>query len=200
MTTITSPLLDSSVLPMVELLALCLDGHLYRVGDVFAPADAPDAPELRASAFGRSVSTWMVADRESAAWIHGTRSVPPPLPQVCIPPHRRGGLAAAAVDACHRSLRPDETVSLGAVHVTTPLRTAVDLLSLPGTFDDQQALEVCHLLALAGMTPAETDARLRMSRRKGCALARSRLPMVAGAQLPGPVGPARSALGPVSPR
>ncbi|WP_431218115.1 type IV toxin-antitoxin system AbiEi family antitoxin [Leifsonia xyli] len=186
MTWITPPLLDTSVLPMVELLALCLDGHLYRVGDLFALADTPDGPELRAHAFARSTPGWLVADRGSAAWIHGTRASPPPVPQVCVPLQRRGGVSSPAVDACHRSLPRDDTLELGPLRVTTPARTATDLLSTPGRFGAGRALEVRHLLALAEVTPAELDERLRTSRRKGCALARSRMPAVARAALPEP--------------
>ncbi|MGO4300378.1 type IV toxin-antitoxin system AbiEi family antitoxin [Leifsonia sp. RAF41] len=184
MTSVSAPLLDASVLPMVELLALCLDGHLYRVGDAFATAETPDGPELRAHAFALSAPTWTVADRGSAAWIHGTRSSPPPIPQVCVPSKRRGRVSSPMIDACHRTLEADDSVVLGPTRVTTPLRTAVDLISVPGAFDACHALEVRHLLALADVTPAEFDDHLRASRRKGCALARSRVPTVARATLP----------------
>ncbi|MGO4593627.1 type IV toxin-antitoxin system AbiEi family antitoxin [Leifsonia sp. 2TAF2] len=191
MTSISPPLLDTGVLPVVELLALCLDGHLFQVGDEFAPVGTPDGPDLRAQAFARSVPLWAVADRGSAAWIHGTRALPPPIPQVCVPLHRRGGMTAPSVDVSHRALGTDDTQSFAAVRVTTPLRTACDLLSVSTTFGDAEALEVRHLLALAAVTPAELDELLRASRRKGSGLARSRMPAVARAVLP---------LSPVSPR
>jgi hypothetical protein len=184
MTSISPLLLDTGVLPFVELLALCLDGHLFRVGDEFAPVGAPDGPDLRAQAFARSAPSWAVADRASAAWIHGTRALPPAVPQVCVPPNRRGGLTAPSIDVSHRALGPGDTVSLAGLRVTTPLRTACDLLSVPTTFGDAQALELRHLLALAGVTPAELDDLLRASRRKGSGLARSRMPAVARAVLP----------------
>ena len=186
---------------MVELLALCLDGHLYRVGDAFAPVDTPDGPELRARAFSVSAPDWAVADRGSAAWIHGSRSSPPVLPQLRLPANRRGGVpATGAMDVSHRSLGPGDTVSIDGVRVTSPLRTAVDLASEPGAFDASAALEVRHLLALAGVSPAEFDQLMRATRRKGSALARSRLPEVARATLPGPVAPGPVARGPVAPR
>ncbi|MGN7798657.1 type IV toxin-antitoxin system AbiEi family antitoxin [Leifsonia sp. 22587] len=186
MTTITAPLLDSSVLPLPELLSLCLDGQLYRVGDAFAPPGEPDVPELRAHSLSSTLPGWAIADRGSAAWVHGTRAMMPPLPQVCIPPHHRGGLGAAGLDAWHRSLLPDEVMTVGPISVTTPLRTAIDLLSDPSGFGDAAALEIRHLLALAELTPAQLDAALRSRRRKGCALARSRLPAVARTRLPAP--------------
>ncbi|RDV43488.1 hypothetical protein DOE76_17620 [Leifsonia sp. ku-ls] len=183
MTSTTSPLLDDDVLPMVELLALCLDGQVYRVGDAFASADTPDGPELRAHAFARTAPAWTVADRGSAAWIHGTRASPPPLPQVCVPPSHRGGGMLARLDTAYRTLAADETVALSGIRVTSPLRTAHDLLCSPGGFSDADALEVRHLLLLAGETPAGVDDRLRAMRRRGRDLARSRLPLVARASL-----------------
>ena len=184
MTSLAPPLIDTNVLPMVELLALCLDGHLYRVGDAFATPEMPDGPELRARAFALSAPGWAIADRGSAAWIHGTRSSPPPVPQVCVPPKRRGRASSPMIDPSHRGVRPDEVVTFGATRVTSPLRTAVDLVCLPGVFDAGRALEVRHLLALARVTPAEFDDQLRGSRRMGCGLARSRVPAVARATLP----------------
>jgi hypothetical protein len=189
MTSLAPPLIDTNVLPMVELLALCLDGHLYRVGDAFATPEMPDGPELRARAFALSAPGWAVADRASAAWIHGTRASPPPVPQVCVPAKRRGRASSPMIDASHRGLRPDETVAFGTTRVTTPLRTAADLVCVPGVFDAGHALEVRHLLALAGVTPAEFDDQLRGSRRMGCGLARSRVPAVARATLPSAVWP-----------
>jgi len=184
MNTISAPLLDADILPVVELLSLCLDGHLFRVGDAFAPADAVDGPALRSLAFARTAPSWAVADRGSAAWIHGTRAMPPPVPQVCVPPHRRGGALSSAVDTSHRVLTDDETVVYDGVRVTGPLRTAVDLLCAATRFGDGEALEVRHLLLLAGVSPPELDDRLRGSRQKGCGLARQRLPAVARARLP----------------
>lgn len=191
MTSTTSPLLDDDMLPMVELLALCLDGQIYRVGDAFASADTPDGPELRAHAFARTAPAWAVADRRSAAWIHGTRACPPPVPQVCVPVSHRGGGTLARLDTAYRTLAADETAALAGIRVTTPLRTAHDLLCAPGRFADAEALEVRHLLALAGVTPAELDDRLRAGRQRGRDLARSRLPRVARASLGADAGAAR---------
>jgi hypothetical protein len=185
MTLTTSPLLDDDVLPIVELLALCLDGQVYRVGDAFASADTPDGPELRAHAFARTAPAWAVADRGTAAWIHGTRASPPPVPQVCVPPSHRGGGTLARLDTAYRTLAGDETVTFAGMRVTTPLRTAHDLLSTPGRFGDADALEIRHLLVLAEVTPARFDESLRAARRRGRDLARARLPQVARASLVG---------------
>lgn len=185
MTPTRSPLLDDDVLPMVELLALCLDGQVYRVGDAFASADTPDGPELRSHAFARSAPPWAIADRGTAAWIHGTRASPPPVPQVCVPPSHRGGGTLARLDTAYRAVSSDETLTFAGIRVTAPLRTAHDLLCSPGRFTDADALEIRHLLVLAEVTPARLDERLRAARRRGRDLARTRLPQVARASLVG---------------
>ena len=183
MSSFTSRLLDADVLPLAELFALCLDGQLFRVGDAFAAIGTPDGPELRAAAFVRSAPGWTVADRGSAAWIHGTRASPPPRPQVCVPGARRGRVSSA-LDACHRTLAPDETVTIGPALVTTPLRTALDLLCDPARFGPEQALEVRHLLTLASEGVDELAGQLEARPRKGTELARGRLPEIARAPSP----------------
>ncbi|MGH1550924.1 type IV toxin-antitoxin system AbiEi family antitoxin [Leifsonia poae] len=202
MSSITSPLLassllDADVLPLAELFALCLDGQLFRVGDAFAAIGTPDGPELRAAAFARSAPGWTVADRGSAAWIHGTRGSSPPLPQVCVPGARRGRVSSAVVDACHRTLAADETVTVGPALVTTPLRTALDLVCEPGRFGMPQAREVRQLLALSSAGVDEFSERLDARPRKGADLARGRLPDIA--RLPD-VAPLTSPVAAVGPR
>ena len=50
-------LLDRDVMPLSELLALWLDGQVYRLGDVFALPDLPETAELRAAAFAATSRT-----------------------------------------------------------------------------------------------------------------------------------------------
>jgi len=184
MTLTTTPLLDPDILPVVELIALCLDGQVYRVGDAFASADTPDGPELRALAFARSAPSWAIADRGTAAWIHGTRASPPAVPQVCVPSAHRGGGHLTRLDTSYRVIRPEERQTISGAEVTTPLRTATDLLCAPVDFGPADALEVRHLLYLAGVTPAELDERFRSSRRYGRDRGRGRLTAVARATIP----------------
>ena len=182
----TSPrLLDRTILPIAELFALVLDGQLYRVGDAFATLDTPDTPALRASAFAAFRPGSSIADRGTAAWIHGTRSSPPPRPQVCVDPARRCRLSAE-FDAHQHAISEGEVVSFADVRVTTPLRTAGDLLLTLPSFDRASAQEVRHLLTLA---EASTDAlgdKLRRSRRAGCERAIERLRDVERTRLPIP--------------
>ena len=187
MTTACPLLFDRSVLPLAELFALVLDGQLYRVGDSFATSDTPDTPALRAHAFAALRPGRTVADRGSAAWIHGTRSVPPLRPQVCIDRASRGRVPSG-FDAHQHALDRGDAVELSGVRVTAPLRTAMDLVLTLPSFGPPDALEVRHLLAIARASPAELGDRLARSRRRGSARAVGRLARVERTELPAPGG------------
>lgn len=172
-------------MPLAELSALVLDGQLYRVGDVFATVDTPDTPALRARAFAWTAPEKAVPDRGTAAWIHGTRSMPPIRPQICIDPEHRIRLPAT-VDAHQHTLAPTDTVTLGRVRVTAPLRTAADLLLASTELTAADALEIHHLLALAEATTADLREHLRRSRRAGARAARDRVAVLEQVRLPEP--------------
>src|SRR4051794_16675557 len=120
MTALLPRLLSPGVVPLSELLALCLDGQLYRVGDAFATLDTPESAALRAQAFAMSAPRATIADRGTAAWIHGTRAAPPNRLQVCVDAEHRGGRVPADVDGRECSLAPGDTVVLGGRRVTSP--------------------------------------------------------------------------------
>lgn len=183
--TLCPTLLDRRVLPLAELLALCLDGQLYRVGDAFASPDTPDTPALRARALAAEVPRRAIAERATAAWIHGTRSSPPPRPQICILPADRGTLIPAGVDGRQRSLADDEFETAGPIAVTSALRTAADLLLQPGPFGHADAVEVRHLLRLAGSPPSALRPAFPRTRRGGSGRSLQRLELVEGVRLPG---------------
>ncbi|MCI0155702.1 hypothetical protein KNO15_03200 [Leifsonia shinshuensis] len=186
MTTASPLLLDRSVLPLAELFALVLDGQLFRVGDSFATTDTPDTPALRALAFSALRPGRLIADRGTAAWIHGTRARPPVQAQVCIDRRSRGRVPVG-FDAHQHALDRGDTEVISGVSVTAPLRTASDLVLTLSRFEPPDALEVRHLLALARASPAELGERLRRSRRRGSARGLHRLAVVEETRLPGPV-------------
>lgn len=185
MTTACPLLIDRTVLPLAELFALVLDGQLYRVGDAFATPDTPDTPELRARAFGLLRPGRLVADRGTAAWIHGTRSVPPGRPQVCIERASRGRVPFG-FDAHQHALDAGDTVELSGARVTTPLRTALDLVLTTTGFDRPEAEEIRHLLTIARASPDDLRDRLARTRRRGSARAVIRLALIERTELPRP--------------
>ncbi|MEY9850850.1 hypothetical protein ABH923_000528 [Leifsonia sp. EB41] len=186
MTTALPLLLDRDVLPLAELFSLVLDGQLYRVGDAFATTDIPDTPSLRAHAFAAHRPGSTVADRGTAAWIHGTRSAPPLRPQVCVDRRRRGRVPPD-FDAHQHRLGADDVVELSGVRVTAPLRTAADLMLTLPRFGHHEALEVRHLLDLGRASPDRLGAHLARSRRHGATRALTRMPVVERTELPVPL-------------
>ncbi|KQR54508.1 hypothetical protein ASF88_06930 [Leifsonia sp. Leaf336] len=186
MTTACPLLIDRSVLPLAELFALVLDGQLYRVGDGFATPDTPDTPELRAHAFGMLRPGRLVADRGTAAWIHGTRATPPARPQVCIERASRGRVPIG-FDAHQHALAAGDTIELAGARLTAPLRTALDLVLTSPGFDAPDALEVRHLLVIAGASPGDLRGRIACTRRRGSARAVLRLALVERTELPAPL-------------
>ncbi|MGH1527147.1 type IV toxin-antitoxin system AbiEi family antitoxin [Leifsonia sp. L25] len=186
MTTATPLLLDRNVLPLAELFSLVLDGQLYRVGDAFAATDIPDTPSLRAQVFAALRPGSTVADRGTAAWIHGTRSMPPVRPQVCVDRGRRGRVSPD-FDAQQHRLSDGEVVELSGVRVTAPLRTAADLMLTLPRFGPPEALEVRHLLELGRASPDRLGAHLARSHRHGATRALTRMPVVERTELPAPV-------------
>ena len=179
MTTLIPRLLAPGVLPLAELLALCLDGQLYRIGEAFATLDTPESAALRAEAFAVGAPRGTIADRGTAAWIHGTRPEPPHRLQVCVDATRRGGRLPSELDGRECVLAPGDTVRLGGVLVTSPARTAMDLLLTEKRFPPERMHEVRYLLRLSGEDPADLTRRLRRRPRPGSSRAIQRLARLA---------------------
>lgn len=138
-------------LPLPELLAARLDGDVYSVGDAFAPIDECEQPHHRARSIAVTVSPRLIAERATAAWIHGARPTPPAVHQVCTsyfartrPAHERPLVLREVV------IGPDEVESIGGIAVTTVLRTAIDLSRTEAGFERETVLS---LLTMAGLEP-----------------------------------------------
>ena len=133
--------LASHDLPLVELQAARLDGELYAVDDAFSPLDEPDGPNQRAAALAFALPVRFIAERRSAAWIHGALSLPPQRHELCVD-----------ISARRRPERPDrhslrevvldgrDLMFIGPLRVTTPVRTAVDLAREPETDAEAAAI------------------------------------------------------------
>jgi hypothetical protein len=177
MTALLPRLLDPAVLPLAELHAARLDGELYRVGDAFATVDTPDTAELRAAAFRLSAPRAAVADRSTAAWIHGARAGPPSPLQVCVDSaHRVSARSLHGLDVRQCILARGDVVRLGDAQVTSPLRTVVDLLRTVSRFTPAIAIELLALLDLSGADTAACRERIgRQDRSPGTRRALARL-------------------------
>jgi hypothetical protein len=125
-------LVTSDDWPESELRAAVLAGELVPVGPCWSSPAEPQTPGLRAEAIAwRLPDARLVAGNRTAAWIWGAVSRPPAPLEVCISPQLR---VPADPDVRLREVRLEEVdlVRFGALRVTTPERTAVDLLRTPG--------------------------------------------------------------------
>jgi len=129
------PLLGADELPPPVLRAAVLDGELYPVGEAFRPVDLPlDPPARAASLAGLAVHGRIIAGR-TAAWVWGVGAAPA-LPYAVVLPHAAAVAHASPTEAegvrvRTLRMRASDAVRLGGVPVTTPMRTAIDLLRSP---------------------------------------------------------------------
>jgi hypothetical protein len=117
----------------VELRAMANDGVLQRIiPDAYAPSDARPSPELRAAALATGLTSRLmgrtVVGRLSAAWIFGCAPAPV-APVLLVPAPRRLSAAGRGngVLLHEVALGEFDVIEVGALCVTTPLRTAVDV-------------------------------------------------------------------------
>jgi hypothetical protein len=127
MTGILPAALTPADLPPAELNAAGLDGEVFALGGSWCPVDTAEGPEARAAAAARLAPSRAVAERMSAAWIYGLADLPAQH-QFCI------DVGARTRKPCGRlvhlrevRLPTADTVLIGGLSVTSPLRTAVDL-------------------------------------------------------------------------
>jgi hypothetical protein len=169
MTARSAVMLPGSIVSESELRAAALDGELVPLGDGFLPIDAPLTPFERAASLAPALldRRVVVADR-SAAWVWGWGPQPPAV-TTCV------SITARIPSPDRRRLRTREVViendelrSLGAVCVTAPLRTLVDL-ARHDRGRDVVGILAAGLLAHA-VTAQQIDAEL--DRRPGLSFAR----------------------------
>lgn len=156
----TPRLLTSDDWPEAELRAAVLAGELVAVGWCWASSAEPQVPSLRAAAFAwRLPDRRLVASGRSAVWIWGAVARPPAPVEASIPPTIR---VRVDPDVRLREVRlaDDDAVLLDGVRVTTPERTAVDLLRSLDGFDDGAAEALRGLFATGATTAAAVRARL----------------------------------------
>ena len=144
-----SSVLSRSEFSAPELGALVLDGEAYRVDECVAPVDEPPGPLLRAAALSAQLPVRLIAEQHSAAWIWGAQSQPPLRHEVCadisarMRPPVSSKLAVREVVLLH-----DDTTILAGLHVTTPMRTAIDLARFVTDWTNAEAEIVRALLTL----------------------------------------------------
>lgn len=165
-------------LPLTELNAAVLDGVLYPRGFGFACIDEPDDPANRAESLTIPGADRLIIERRSAAWVWGALPQPPAVHQLCSSSEARAMARPSSPEFVLREvlISPREIVNCGTSQVTTPLRTAVDLL-VTDTGTQTPDVTITALLTLAELTFDDCIALLRARRNlpgKARALARLR--------------------------
>lgn len=174
MTKLCPDVFDERVNHISELFSMVRDGLLYPVDEVFVPIDAAPSIALRARAFSAHRPGTSIAHRQSASWILGTRYRPPQRPQVCLDPTRRARLPSRFVVAQY-PIDESEILHVADVRLTTPLRTALDLIVAEPHFDTAIAAEVLRLLDLSATTITHLTQAIETSHRSGVRCARERV-------------------------
>lgn len=190
MTRLIPRLLGNEQLPVAELRAARLDGHVYAVDGVFAAVDEPDSSWLRASALARELPARAIAERSTALWIHGVRARAPQRHQICVDiRHRIAPPCSVCFEIRECVLGAEDVVGLGPVRVTSPLRTAVDLLRTLASFGPSEADDVRAILCVARAKADDCADHIRASpRAPGTKRALERLRLVETGD-PGGVSP-----------
>jgi hypothetical protein len=150
--------------PEVELRAAVLAGELVPVGACWASPVEPQTPSLRAAAAAWTLrDARLIAGTRTAAWIWGATSRPPTPLEAAISPQARVHVDAGVL-LREVVIDPADLVRLDPLRVTTPSRTAIDLLRTPNTgertFGTAEAEAVQGLIAIGAVTVAEVEDRL----------------------------------------
>ena len=159
------PVLTTDDLPLAELHAARLDGELFALDSCFCPVDQWEYPTLRANTIARQWPYRLIAEQRTAAWIYGVVPSPPSRHDLCADIGARArptNLRLANVREV--VMDPGDTVRIGELEVTTPLRTVVDLTRFSATFDNAER-EMCRALLQLGGTGLDECIAL-MNRRR----------------------------------
>ncbi|MFD1723035.1 hypothetical protein [Amnibacterium endophyticum] len=154
----TAALVEPGLFSCAEASAMRLDGDSFDLGLSPVAVDAVVGPEVRAgSLLPAALHPAVVVDTWTAAWVHGASpALPNPL---TLAVDLARGRALRSMRPAPREARfgPGEVVRLGGVRVTSPLKTAFDLLLRDGAAAEATARD---LLRLTGLDADETASRI----------------------------------------
>lgn len=166
MTQRLAAVLTPADLPASELSAARLDGELFTIADCFSPIDLPDRATSRAQSLAHGLSERVIVELFSAAWVLGATEITPVFPQFCSTAKARAKPAAIRRLAVREVvIDDDEILCIGGVRVTSPLRTATDLIRSSAQFGADTQLVVLRLLELAGASVDDCIALLDRRRK-----------------------------------
>jgi hypothetical protein len=152
-------LLTDSDLPTVELQALALDGEVFRLDQAFCSVAEIDVPWRRASALTEPFGREFVVAGRSAAWVWGALARAPLTHEAIGETRRTHRDIPAGMRVRRAALDEGDVVDFGAVGVTSPCRTIVDIVR-GDDYDDEDGALVAHLARQHGVDRAACDAVL----------------------------------------
>lgn len=157
--------LDAHDLPRAELCAARLDGELFTLDQAYFPVDMPESPMHRAGTLLPVAGEHLIAERMSAAWVHGAKPQPPDRHQFCVDHRRRVYLPFAMGLLIREVVLSDSDVQrIAALRVTTPLRTVLDLARVSEQFDEQTQAVAKTLMIDHRISWADCELRLTANR------------------------------------
>ena len=138
-----------------------LDGELFTPLGGLCRADEPDTPLLRARIVLTEAPPRLIVERLSAAWVWGALETMPQPHSVCFDiAERSTKIVSSPWRVRNTGFRAGDVWRAPGVAVTTPWRTACDLLRLGDSRESDGAEAVVRLLELAGMDVASAIARI----------------------------------------
>jgi hypothetical protein len=174
-------------LPVAELSALRLDGEAFALDEAVIAVDEPELAVNRAIALRGLLTERMVAELDTALWLHGCRAEPPLVHTAAVGRQVRGRVLSTTRVAVRETKVPDdEVVELAGIRLTSRGRTVVDLALLDPLSAEREAAarELCR-------SPGTADAAATIALRLGHAPGKLRaLERIRGWSRPGPAQPA----------
>lgn len=121
------------MLSIAERSAMRLDGDLVDLGQTARHVDRVDSPAARLRSLGLPLTSAHIVSGLAAAWVHGAAPLPTVI-DVATLRHRRADVPAGCRPLIRR-VALHTCLAVDGVHVTSRIRTAVDLLA-DDDFDD----------------------------------------------------------------
>ncbi|UBH05969.1 hypothetical protein K8P10_001480 [Leucobacter sp. Psy1] len=163
------PALDR--LPPTIVHAALMRGDLVRCGPGVRPVGWPDSPRVRAHALSGRLTHGRIASHLTAAWVWGAARRTGPALYATVPDRRRREPTRdAGLTLTHRPCPERDRVRFGAIAVTTPRRTLIDLIHDAATDGEPEfplpSLIACRVLAagIPGGVRTIPDHELRSGR------------------------------------
>lgn len=161
--------------PPAVLHAMRLRGALLSCGPGFRGAGWPDSPMVRLSALSPWLDARQCAAHRTAAWVWGALDEPGTPLYLAVQAGRVRRAAASGVHRLNLRLAPGEVERLGAFHVTSKLRTLLDMLHDPRDFNETDSA-ACHaLVTQLELSPQELCERITQRHKPYRILALARL-------------------------